>query len=71
MTTPDGSMRSAEASDVIISNSEEALLVSLLEELTEARRQNQQPNLEEMAARHPTLAADLRSLGQWTGVRSD
>ena len=36
MTTPDGSMRSAESSDANLRNSEESLLASLLEELIEA-----------------------------------
>ena len=55
-------MTSAESSDVNLDDSDESLLASLLEELTEAMRQGQQPDLEEVANRHPTLAADLRSL---------
>ena len=62
MTTPDGSMTSAESSDAIFRNSEESLLAALLEELTEAMRQGQQPDVEGVANRHPAMAADLRSL---------
>jgi hypothetical protein len=61
MATPDGSMRSAESSDANLRKSEESQLASLLTELTEAMRQGQQPDLEEVANRHPTLAVDLRS----------
>jgi eukaryotic-like serine/threonine-protein kinase len=62
MTTPDGSMTSAESSDANLRNSEESLLASLLEELTEAMRQGQQPDVEGVANRYPALSADLRSL---------
>ena len=46
--------------------SEESLLASLLDELTEALRQGRQPDVEQVANRHPALAADLRSL--WATV---
>ena len=62
MITPEGTMTSADSSDVNLRNSEESLLASLLEELTEAMRHGQQPDLEGLANRHPALAADLRSL---------
>ena len=50
----------------IAPTSEESLLASLLDELTEALRQGQQPDVEQVAGRHPALADDLRSL--WATV---
>jgi serine/threonine-protein kinase len=46
--------------------SEESVLASVLDELTQALRQGRQPAVEEAAARHPDLAADIRSL--WATV---
>jgi eukaryotic-like serine/threonine-protein kinase len=66
MTTPEGSVTSAESSDANLRNSDESLLASLLDELTDAMRRGQQPDLEGVAKRHPTLAADLRLL--WATV---
>ena len=62
MTTPDGSMTSAESSDANLRNSEESVLASLIDELTEAVRHGKQPDLEGVANRHPALSAELRSL---------
>jgi hypothetical protein len=62
MATPEESMTSAESLNANLTDFEEAILASLVEELTEAMRQGQQPDLEGLANRHPTLAADLRSL---------
>jgi eukaryotic-like serine/threonine-protein kinase len=50
----------------IEATSEESILASLLDELTEALRQGAQPDVEQVAKRHPALADDLRTL--WATV---
>lgn len=48
--------------DVAFTRDREARLAALLDELTEAARIGQSPRLEEVAARHPDLAEELRGL---------
>jgi serine/threonine-protein kinase len=55
-------MTQAESSDTGRDATEESLLASLLDELTQVLRQGRQPDVEEAAARYPELAAELRSL---------
>ena len=62
MTTTERTMTSAVPPEANLRDSEESLLASLLEEFMEAMHQGRQPDLEGMADRYPTLAADLRSL---------
>jgi serine/threonine-protein kinase len=50
----------------VAAGSDESLLASLLDELTQALRQGRQPDVEQSAARHPELAAELRAL--WATV---
>jgi hypothetical protein len=50
------------ATDADDALSEESLLASLLDELTKAFQEGRQPDVEQLARRHPALAADLRSL---------
>jgi eukaryotic-like serine/threonine-protein kinase len=59
-------MRSIEAADRDGATSEESILASLLDELTEALRQGRQPDVDQVANRHPALADDLRML--WATV---
>jgi eukaryotic-like serine/threonine-protein kinase len=46
--------------------SDESILASLLDELTQAHRQGRQPDVEHVAGRHPELSDDLRTL--WATV---
>jgi eukaryotic-like serine/threonine-protein kinase len=66
MTTPDGTLTSAESLNGNLDNPDESLLASLLEQLTDAMRRGERLDLDGLANRHPTLAADLRSL--WATV---
>jgi len=59
-------MTSIEDTDRDRAASEESILASLLDELTEALRQGRQPDVEQVANRHPALADDLRML--WATV---
>jgi hypothetical protein len=59
-------MTSSESTDSDRAASEEPILASLLDELTEALRQGRQPDVELVANRHPALADDLRML--WATV---
>jgi serine/threonine-protein kinase len=49
-------------SDVISSEDRDSRLAALLDELAEAARAGKQPRLEEVAAKHPDLAEELRGL---------
>ena len=60
MTHSERSMTPTKSSAANLGDFEEELLASLLEELTEAMRRDQRPDLEGLASRHPKLAADLR-----------
>jgi eukaryotic-like serine/threonine-protein kinase len=66
MTIPDRSLTSAQPLEADRADLEDSLLASLLEELTLAMRRGQKPDLDGLAARHPALATDLRSL--WATV---
>ena len=66
MTTPNGSLASADSLDAKLADPDDSLLASLLEKLTDAMRHGQQPDLDGLARQHPALAADLRSL--WATV---
>ena len=66
MPTPEDSMMSGQSVEANLADADESLLASLLQELTDAWRQGQQPDLERLASRHPRLKADLRSL--WATV---
>jgi hypothetical protein len=59
-------MTSRESTDSDRAASEESILASLLDELTEALRHGRQPDVEQVANRHPALADDLRML--WATV---
>jgi len=59
-------MMPADSPDPGHAASEESLLASLLDELTEALRQGRQPDVEQAVARYPAVAMDLRSL--WATV---
>ena len=66
MPTPEDSMMSGQSVEANLADADESLLALLLEELTDAWRQGQQPDLERLASLHPRLNADLRSL--WATV---
>ncbi len=66
MPTPEDSMMSGQSVEANLADADESLLALLLQELTDAWRQGQQPDLERLASLHPRLNADLRSL--WATV---
>jgi serine/threonine-protein kinase len=51
-----------QAADASPARSDESLLAALLDELTKALQEGLQPDIEQVARRHPALQADLRSL---------
>jgi len=66
MTPSEGIISPPGSPDAGRAAAEESLLASLLDELTQALRQGRQPDVEQVAAHHPALAEDLRSL--WATV---
>ncbi len=66
MTMPESSSTASASTDASLTDREDSLLASLLEQLTLAMRRGEQPDLDCLAARYPELAGDLRSL--WATV---
>src|SRR5262245_43686505 len=66
MSSSEGIVTPADSTEAGWTASQESLLASLLDELTQALRQGRQPDVEHAVANHPSLACDLRAL--WATV---